>query len=216
MPDITMVRHAQASFQSDNYDILSPLGADQARWLGDHCKDAGLRFDRVVHGTLNRHRETVRHLVNALERNLPIAEDARFDELDYDALQDAYLEKSGAPVPATREEVFTLFPKVFAAWESNSLVGLPESFTAFRTRISEAIDEIMAGTDHVLVVTSNGVISAVIRDLLGLDTRRNVELMLTISNSSMHRISGAPGRMRLELFNACPHLDRAGRARTIV
>ena len=43
-----MVRHAQASFGTDDYDRLSELGHRQAGWLGEYFRYRGLTFDQVV------------------------------------------------------------------------------------------------------------------------------------------------------------------------
>ena len=59
MSEIYFVRHGQASLGARNYDQLSPLGWEQARWLGEYFRDRGLEFDRVVIGDMRRHRETL-------------------------------------------------------------------------------------------------------------------------------------------------------------
>jgi len=58
MAEITLLRHAQASFGADNYDQLSELGHRQAQWLGQHLRNPGKGFDRLVMGSMVRHRET--------------------------------------------------------------------------------------------------------------------------------------------------------------
>ena len=58
MGPIYLVRHAQASFGSDDYDRLSPLGWRQGQRLGEHLRAHGLHFDAVLTGTLCRHHET--------------------------------------------------------------------------------------------------------------------------------------------------------------
>ena len=45
---VYLVRHAQASFGARDYDRLSELGRQQARWLGDYFAGRGLRFARVM------------------------------------------------------------------------------------------------------------------------------------------------------------------------
>ncbi|MEC8667907.1 MAG: histidine phosphatase family protein, partial [Pseudomonadota bacterium] len=34
MPTLYLIRHGQASFGADDYDVLSPIGHEQARALG--------------------------------------------------------------------------------------------------------------------------------------------------------------------------------------
>ena len=59
MAELWLVRHAQASFGTDDYDRLSELGHRQSRWLGQWFADRDIVFDRVVTGSLRRHRETL-------------------------------------------------------------------------------------------------------------------------------------------------------------
>ena len=54
MGTLYLVRHGQASFGSDDYDRLSPLGQRQSLRLGEHWRAHGLHFDAVYTGTLLR------------------------------------------------------------------------------------------------------------------------------------------------------------------
>src|SRR5574338_357101 len=60
---VYLVRHAQASFGAKDYDRLSELGRQQARWLGGYFAERGLRFARVLSGTLARQQDTARELL---------------------------------------------------------------------------------------------------------------------------------------------------------
>src|SRR5690606_40114909 len=62
---VYFVRHAQASFGSRNYDQLSELGRQQARWLGEWFAEHDVRFSRVLAGTLVRQQDTAREIVAA-------------------------------------------------------------------------------------------------------------------------------------------------------
>ena len=59
MPELILVRHAQASFGTGDYDRLSELGHRQARWLGEYFRDHERDFDHILSGDMVRHRETV-------------------------------------------------------------------------------------------------------------------------------------------------------------
>ncbi|MCF8967887.1 histidine phosphatase family protein, partial [Pseudomonas carnis] len=39
MGSIYLIRHGQASFGADDYDVLSPIGVEQAQVLGRHLAD---------------------------------------------------------------------------------------------------------------------------------------------------------------------------------
>ena len=61
MGSIYLIRHGQASFGADDYDVLSPLGVLQAQIAGRHLADLGLHFDRCLSGDLSRQQDTARH-----------------------------------------------------------------------------------------------------------------------------------------------------------
>ena len=58
MSTLTLIRHGQASFFSDDYDKLSELGEEQSRVLGRHWIELGTGFDEVYVGTLKRQTRT--------------------------------------------------------------------------------------------------------------------------------------------------------------
>ncbi|NER60017.1 histidine phosphatase family protein, partial [Pseudomonas sp. MAFF212428] len=58
MGSIFLIRHGQASFGADDYDVLSPTGIAQSEALGDYLARLGLRLDRCVAGTLRRQQDT--------------------------------------------------------------------------------------------------------------------------------------------------------------
>jgi phosphohistidine phosphatase SixA len=61
MGELVLIRHGQANSAANDeagYDRLSELGHQQARWLGDWLRAHEAPFDRVLMGSLRRHRET--------------------------------------------------------------------------------------------------------------------------------------------------------------
>ena len=75
MGSIYLIRHGQASFGAENYDVLSPLGFQQSAALGDYLDQMGIRFDRCVSGELNRQQDTARatlqQMSSRVESQLP-------------------------------------------------------------------------------------------------------------------------------------------------
>src|SRR5207248_7120980 len=74
MGRLFLVRHAQASFLSQNYDQLSALGQTQARLLGEYWSQRNVFFDRVCTGPALRHRQTAQLVGEAYRktgRNYP-------------------------------------------------------------------------------------------------------------------------------------------------
>ena len=58
MGSIYLIRHGQASFGADDYDVLSPTGIRQAEILGQHLAELGISFDRCLSGDLRRQQHT--------------------------------------------------------------------------------------------------------------------------------------------------------------
>ena len=81
MPYVHLVRHAQPDF-AGHYDSLTALGVQQSAWLGEHYASLGQSFDRLVSGSLERQRATLR----VLAANLPVQReptvDPRWNEYD--------------------------------------------------------------------------------------------------------------------------------------
>jgi broad specificity phosphatase PhoE len=97
MAELFLVRHAQAAFGTDDYDRLTELGHRQARWLGEYFAARGMAFDRVLTGTLRRHRETLAGIATA-DAALPGAEEIEgLNEYRADALITAYQAARGLP-----------------------------------------------------------------------------------------------------------------------
>ena len=71
MGNLYLVRHGQASFGADNYDVLSPLGHQQAKRLGEHFKIAGITFDAALTGTLQRQISTHAGICEGMNAKTP-------------------------------------------------------------------------------------------------------------------------------------------------
>ena len=60
MPIVLLIRHAQASFGTADYDVLSERGHAQVEALHRALTRRGIVADRVVTGSLRRQRDTGR------------------------------------------------------------------------------------------------------------------------------------------------------------
>lgn len=210
MGEITLVRHGQANSgaqSEEEYDRLSELGAQQALWLGDHLRAHEPGFDRVLTGTLRRHKETA---VAMGDMGAAREEDPRLDEMDYFNLGRALEDTHGVPFPGP-EDFAAHVPQVMAAWHAAEIQG-NESFASFEARVTSVLHEAAEPGRRVLCVTSGGVIGMVMRHLLGLDPQRLAHVLLPIRNSSFHRVHVTPHGTILGSFNAHPHLDAPERA----
>jgi broad specificity phosphatase PhoE len=80
MAELYLVRHAQAAFGTDDYDRLTDLGHRQSKWLGEYFRDRNVAFDRILTGSLRRHRETLEGIAAGGCRVVAARADSRLDE----------------------------------------------------------------------------------------------------------------------------------------
>ena len=208
MGEIILVRHGQANSAAqdeDGYDDLSALGREQARWLGHWLEGQDARFDRVLSGSLRRHRQTAAEMGH---RDPEI--DERLNEMDYFNLGAALEERHGIPMPGP-DDFATHAPQLMEAWHRAEIKG-NETFAEFEARVTSVFSEAAVEGRRVLCITSGGVIGMCVRHLFGLDPERMARVLLPILNSSIHRIQVTPHGPYLAGFNAVPHLEHPDRA----
>ena len=204
MGQLYLVRHGQANSGATTeaeYDRLSDLGHTQAALLGNWMRANEGPFDLVVSGTMRRHRETADGMGYA-----PSLLDERLNEMEYFALARDMKAHHDIDPPVTTEDFVTHMPQTLKAWEQATINGV-ESFATFEARIKDALAEAAKTGKRVLCVTSGGVISMVMRAVLGLDTHQMAHILLPIFNSSLHKFHIRPEGTFLSAFNAIPHLD---------
>lgn len=141
LAEIYMVRHAQASFGADNYDLLSELGHQQARWLGDYFVDAELSFDHVFRGDMVRHRETLDGVREMLGPEACPHEEIMtgLNEFDFQALVKAYMRqhpRNVPPKPLQPKDYYQLLKLALQAWSLDELGTSSKSATGPRDRKS--------------------------------------------------------------------------------
>ncbi|MCA8870100.1 MAG: histidine phosphatase family protein [Rhodobacteraceae bacterium] len=210
MGEVYFVRHAQASHGAVNYDLLSPLGHQQADWLGAHLALTVGGFDKVVSGSLKRHRQTLAAIKNNL--GLPDSlEDQRLNEMSFFQLERAYQAAEGLSPPNTQPEMEAHFASVMAAWAEDRISGAPECFADFRARILAAIGEHAVNGAKVLLVSSGGPAGVLMQHVLGLDQAGLTNVILRTYNASYSRFLVRPDGLHLLQFNAIAHLEHPDR-----
>ena len=171
MGNLYLIRHGQASFGADDYDVLSPVGVRQSQALGEHLAQLGVRLDRCVAGDLRRQQDTARLALQALHANgcpVPAVEtDAAFNEFDADGviralLPDLLPEEPDAlhvlrNAPQHRSEFQRLFALMVQRWHDGEHAdnGL-ETWRSFTSRVQGGLQRVLdtAGSgDHVAIFT---------------------------------------------------------------
>ncbi len=220
MSELYLVRHAQASFEGDNYDDLSNLGCHQSERLGMYLATAGIRFQHVFTGAMQRHRQTLEHALSAPGTMAPRQWQVHrgFDEYDFRIMIGAYckarpddpLVRGIHDAPEDRRQYFRLLRRVLHSWARDELESVPETWSDFRNRVGDARDCISGlaqRDDKVLVVSSGGAISHFVGAVLGLAPERIFDLNLQIKNTGVTRFNFSGDRYALHEFNSIPHLE---------
>ena len=211
MGTLTLVRHGQASFGSEDYDRLSELGQRQCRRLGEHLCQRGLRFEAVLTGRLKRHAQSYDALAEGLQqRPVPLVWPG-LDEYDSEALVRAIHPEplQRASTPDQVREHFRLLRRALAAWMAGQTqpAGMP-TWPQFQAGVVGALDHVrQQHQGEVLIVSSGGPIATAVGHVLGLAPERVIELNLRIRNSALTEFSFSSSRHLLISFNGIPHLE---------
>jgi broad specificity phosphatase PhoE len=229
MSTLYLVRHGQASFGTDNYDLLSALGEQQVRELGRYFAEAGERIDHIYAGSLRRQTQTAEIIANELGAAAPpISVEPAFDEYDSDIILQTFaksltaqqLAAAGWPELKHDRKKFQFFlERAARAWVEAQIEA--EEMTpwhGFHGRISKALEHIMrthGRSKTLLVSTSGGVIGTIVAHVMGLSNHMGIELNWAVHNASITRLFYSSEKISLSMFNALPHLDGAQRRHLI-
>jgi broad specificity phosphatase PhoE len=224
MTILYLVRHGQASFGADDYDKLSDLGWQQARWLGDYFAQRGVRFGKVVRGSLRRHDETLQGILESYTagggastpstQELPGLNEYDTEPVLHAKLGDAASKHQQKALAQDKRQYFQVLREALREWSDGSLIPHGEgSYAAFRARVLHAFDQACTdpGALPVLVVSSGGPISNIVGQLLQVPNSVTIDLNLQTRNASFAEIAFNSKSRRIMSFNSIPHLDHPER-----
>jgi broad specificity phosphatase PhoE len=228
---LLLVRHGQASFLADDYDVLSPLGEQQARQLGRYWAGLELTIDEVWTGPRVRQAHTAQLVGEAFA-----AAGGTWPDVQTLAGLDEYhaehVMKHAAAELAQRDEGVRALAQAFAAaterrerargfeklfqavtrrWVAGELV-VPgaETWAAFEARVHAGLAQLTKdsgrGGRTVLAFTSAGTIGVSLQAVLGVPAVTALELGWVVRNASVSELLFSGGRVTLSSFNALAHL----------
>jgi broad specificity phosphatase PhoE len=211
MGTLYLVRHGQASFGADNYDVLSELGQRQAQRLGQYLRERDVRFEAAITGTLQRQRQTHAGICQGLGQQLPALELAALNEYDSHALIAAvHPEPLARPdTPELYRQHFRLLRQALQAWIAGQIApaGMP-SYAQWCQGIEAALDHVrQQHQGAVLMVSSGGPIASAVAHVMQAAPTSWIELNLRIRNASLTQFEFNPKRHSLLTYNTLPHLD---------
>jgi broad specificity phosphatase PhoE len=231
MGHLFLVRHAQASFLSQNYDQLSELGETQSRLLGEYWVRHRVLFDRLCTGPAMRHQKTAQivgetygrnglnspepvilreinefHGEAVLSQSLPqlLKHDARIRGL-HDALQNSSTDTE------KRANFQRLFEAVISMWAHGEIAPKNvETWQEFCARVDRGLTAALANGrkgEVVGIFTSGGPLSVVVQRALHLSAQDTLRIAWMARNCSFSEFLFSGDRLTLSSFNSFPHLD---------
>jgi broad specificity phosphatase PhoE len=220
MPQLFLVRHAQPDF-TGHYDSVTELGLQQSAWLGEHFAGRGLRFARVLSGSLVRQVDTLAAALEHMPGSPEPCVDARFNEYDAASVLSAFHRGDEPALRASgdRRGYFMAVRQALHAWSQlDEAPAGAESWRAFGERVAAAVNEACADLERsaaVLVVTSGGVIGRLVAQTLGASAEAAIALNLQTRNTGVTELVRSQSVSRLVSFNAVPHLERPDREHAV-
>jgi len=226
MGSIYLIRHGQASFGTENYDVLSPLGYRQSVFLGDYLAQLGIQFDRCISGAMDRQQDTAHATLQRISdlgnlRQPPIEIDLAFNEFEAEAVIQAHLPELLQIEPEAlhifrnaadhRREFQRLFRYVIQRWVSghHEKQGL-ESWQVFVDRVWLGLERLLSQAgkkDRVAIFTSGGAITALLQRVLELPPIKAFEMNWQIVNTSLSQLKFRDHEIALASFNSHAHLE---------
>lgn len=226
MASIYLVRHSQASFNKLNYDQLSPLGHQQSELIGKALALRGIEAHTVVHGSMQRHKETMHGAQKHWHSFGKIIEAPNLNEFDSDEIIAKAFPKfsNKAALGAwliTKQDKRKAFQELFVTaierWTNNEFeADYKESWNTFNARVKQGLSDLITQADgkNVVVFSSGGPISVMAQHCLNLSSEKTFELNWTLVNGGISQLlysSKDPTKVSLASFNEQQHLSGLGK-----
>ncbi len=220
MPIVLLIRHAQASFGSADYDMLSERGHAQVDALHRALVGRGVVADRVVTGSLRRQRDTARPWADAAGAGATIDERwneyADDDVLSHHSAMDARLARAPTdtgPAMSSRDFQVVLDQGLQRWVDAGDASPAGQTWPEFVAAITGALDDLGAALrpgETGLAFTSSGVIAALAASLIGAPERTFIPLNRVSVNASITKVIVGSRGKTLVSYNDHSHLEGAG------
>ncbi|HEY7592161.1 MAG TPA: histidine phosphatase family protein [Actinophytocola sp.] len=206
MGAVYLLRHGQASFGTADYDVLSPAGELQSKVLGDELRRRAVPVHAVWAGTLRRQLATAAACLPAAGVDLPVREDARWNEYDHMGLV-----PTGQTVDASGSArgFQALLDDALRSWISGGAPTGGHTWESFSAGALAALDDAfdLPRGRSALVFTSAGVIAAVCARLLHMPVEGYLALNRTMANASITKLVRGRSGVSLLSFNEHAHFE---------
>jgi broad specificity phosphatase PhoE len=220
VPTVLLVRHGQASFGAEDYDVLSPAGVRQSALLAASLRRRGVEPSRLVSGTLRRQTETAAAFATLGEPEL----DERWNEYDANHVLASYsptgLRLDGQSADEqeglTSKRFQAILEPALSAWIATDGGGPGgQSWADFSGGANAALAELGAGLgrgETGVAFTSGGTIAAICAALIGAPGAAFIALNRTLVNTGVTKVVIGAAGASLVSVNDHSHLEEADRA----
>jgi broad specificity phosphatase PhoE len=213
MTVLLLVRHGQASWGEADYDRLSPRGVEQSRLLGAALAGRAVRPDVVLRGSLRRHRQTADAAIEGAGWEVPVVEDAGWDEFDHMRTLTGSVDWREVEGETYDDRVLR-FEATIERWASGEHdEEYHEGFPAFTSRVEGALARTLDRLEPkqtAVVFTSGGPVSWVTAALTGGGVPAWSRLSKVVVNSSVTKVLAGRRGTNLISFNDHAHLEGVG------
>ncbi len=217
MSVLYLIRHGQASLHGKDYDVLSELGHTQSQALGRSLAvhepfggGATAGLDRVIHGPLNRQRDTATRLTESyissgaqapiVEQHEGFREYPAFEIFAHVFPTLVETDPDFAAIAGQTEtphKSLRVFAALIERWVNGDcdLEGTTlEEYPAFAARVEAAFADLHQRypNEKIAVVTSGGPIGVLIGHVLSLAPTSRMALCWRIANASVSRVERVP------------------------
>jgi len=220
MAFIYLIRHGQASLGMSNYDELSDTGAQQSKILGEELLKRGITFDKIISGTMQRHLQTAKHCLQAMNSQVSVVSDPAWNEFDhmdiiarfeprYADVQEIIKDVSAAEDP--KQKIMDTLSAAFSRWMDGKHDDYNESWASFFQRVDDGMQRLrehVGKQEKALVFTSGGPVCITLKKLFNLSHERTLELQSNLANASICQFKSSSRGLQLVSFNDHAHFQR--------
>lgn len=215
MAELYLIRHAQASFGTADYDRLSTLGRRQAKELGAYFRDNAIHFDALYSGELKRQRETANSVLSLQLNPAPLEIDPRLNEIETDQIfaqlvpdlvkSSSKLEGLVKKGKRSSKDFQKALEIVFKHWVTSE-DDQPDcqSWAEYSGNVHRVLAKIVAheGSGKTVgVFTSGGTIATIVAHVLGVSGELVYKLYEPLVNCSVTRLMYSGDRISVSSFN---------------
>jgi broad specificity phosphatase PhoE len=213
------MRHGQASFGAEKYDALTRQGEAQARATGMWMRQHGVQPTSLVHGPRQRQTRSALLLLEGGKIDCPTDRVDALDEFaegeEIFATAENYFGRSMRESESrSRRDVLRDYDAVCKAWSMGELtIEDRKSIDGFRAEVRQWFEQLInapsGSGQHVVAVTSAGVIAAIVCEVMNLPNNKWHDLLRVVRNASLSDVLYSEGRCSLLAFNGVGHLPDA-------